>query len=489
MEKILSLDITANPMQAIVITHDKDSKIIDTCKVPVDIESLYSRFDRVDVDEHSQEDEYVSQAVMQDQNYSEIEDFIKKHEADVVSSVLVISSKQFISLNLDMPFGKQKLVDEVLDNEIRDLLPFETETFSVSANIIDQQSDNLYDVHVGLLSKNYIDNLIKFCRNFGFDPEFITTASSALSGVKNSLIEVDKDRLVVLRANGKLYVNSFINNKFRNDQIFDYENDNFPVDKIKMYLLSLEDRYNTTITQLSIIGGGIDSSAVENKLKLSVTKEALDKHNIDSSQFISLLAALSVSGSPDENLLNNFRVKEFVYRPYIKVSKDILKQLWKYMLLGLFFLCIIPLSIYGIRAYKISKYKSEISNQVSSHLPAEAISSSGGIGDLLNLSVSIEDQLDSLGTTTKATPLEVLTILSDELKEAVDPKIKMDLFEIDIKGNKVELEGSVPSYRGVDKIESILKDIKNRDIFCFIKAETSGGRGPNKKFKFKIKLC
>ena len=493
MENILSLDISTNPIQSVVVAYDeKETKVVDSLSIfllddeyKAFLSNLYTNYHY-----QNQSTEITSNKFLLDQNlidrFANFQDFYKKYEANIINSVLVFEPESYFSLNVDMPFGQEKVLDQVLDIELQEYLPFELEGFIVSRKIIEKINETDFDINLALTKKHIIENSLEFCKQINFDPKFITTVSGALGGFRYLRKNIEDQIFIAIR-NNRLYLNSFMNDKFRDDQIFDLGEDldlDKLVSKIKMFLLSCESRYNDPVNKVNYVGNIDSVKEIENKLGLQVIQEDIKFVKSDE-QAVAALAAFSII-NPDENLLVNFRVRNFSYNPYFKVIKEVAFKLWPYSLVLLLFGLFSFLGFYYFKERQIDTIRQYFKTEIASKISDLTFSPGSELTELFSYSSQIEQQLDNLVSASRYNPTDVFVVLTEELKDAVKSE-KMDLIEVDIQGNEVRLQGTVINYRSVNKIEKILK--KRKDVFCEVKADTSSGRTVNKNFTFKLKLC
>ena len=185
-------------------------------------------------------------------------------------------------------------------------------------------------------------------------------------------------------------------------------------------------------------------------------------------------------------MISNFRVGEFSYNPLGRVAGHLFSKLWLYMLILFCLAIILPVVSYLGRANEIKDLKRSIRTSIADHVSDVELQSGQELSSLAGFRDDIQKQLDGLGQKTKANPFDIYIVLNEILDKPIR-KTKMNLTEIEIKGNIVEIVGSVQDYHGVEQIERVLK--KKSDLFCAIKTDTSNSRSAGRKFKFKIELC
>lgn len=496
MDKIFSLDISISPAQAVVLEVDGVVyNFLDALEVDLVEKDFFEllvkqEFKQLISQDNGEESE--SQTIKPEDiifQFAPIKELYRKYENEISSSILVVPPCGYLSLNIDLPFNSAKLIRNVISGEVQDLIPFDINRFVLNHSLIDKLPDGYYDVHAAMLPDNYIASLLEFTKAFGFDPEYITTPSAALGGEQNWLASKE-NQIIVSVINQRIYANCLIKGKICSAQLVDRAGDEeFPYSLLKMFLLNIESRYQTKIDQILLLGNSVSPEALRDNLRKNVVVPEYKKFdNVDLKKFlIAGLAALSVSNPEGINLITNFRTGKFSYQPYTRKFLGVLKRLWVYLLGILLLFLLIPAAIYFFKDQQIIRMEAAISSNVKNKVPELNLRNGKELDDLMAASSAVEAQLDNLGSASKVEPFEVYVMLSEILAEIANEQDGIDLLQMEIKGDSVVLDGTVPSYKGVDKIKRLLQ--AKESVFCDIRAETPGGRSADKKFKFTLRLC
>ncbi len=486
MDKIFSLDISSTPVVAIVAEKVGDQvKIIDRWSVSVPSDWLTLDWAKspdleiVELSLQGEQSEVVNYAELMVQLLNQIQEFYSKHVNDISASILVIPADNYIGLNFNLPFNQEALVKKVINLEIQDLIPFNLDKFYLNYQILDRNAEGTFDVFTSLIPKEFLVKILNYFDSIKFDPDFITIPSAILQGGSES-----GSALMLMKAGEKqLYLTTLLDQNVKNVQVLELaENNQFPETEVKMLLWNFQSIYNCQVEGLALIGNHFHVEQLSQAFNLPVEKLEVPG---SAEEVIAIQAATAVALKP-ESIISNFRDRSLSSNKTFKLLIDYFFKLKLFIALILILFFIVPVVNYLRTEQEINQIQESIRNNIAQRIPWVQFPVGQELETLMGTSGQIEAQLESLGNPAKANPVDVYLTLSDILAEATGSKIQMDLQQLSIKGNQVEMDGTVPNYKGVDRLEKLIKDKK--DIFCRIKVETPGG-GVDKRFQFKIKLC
>jgi hypothetical protein len=145
---------------------------------------------------------------------------------------VIIPPHDHLALNLNLPFGDSKNLDRIVDLEVQDVVPFELDDFVVqysplgpsslggAALAVNDQPTPSYDVHVGLMPRLFVRNLLFFCKAVGIEPNIITVPSSALASVYHLGKDFFKtNSAVVFNRGDEFSMAVFINGEVRVERV------------------------------------------------------------------------------------------------------------------------------------------------------------------------------------------------------------------------------------------------------------------------------
>lgn len=406
----------------------------------------------------------------------QIRTFINRHEKIAQKQILIVNPAQLISLTFNTPFDDEKLLADIISQEIRDRVPFEIDNFIIVHRVVRKVEDGDFEIQVSLLRQEYHARVLEFCRLVSFEPNLITVPAAVL----NTVGSATGDTVYLSRAGNILNAACQIGGVLCSAG-------NVPCDdqyrELQMLMLDWEARYQTSFSTGYLIGNGVDLSELEKGVSLKIEQIKIPEAEGVEHAYLGSLAA-----SRSENtFIVNFKSSRKLLGIASEFATEFFKKTWLLWVFIFLLAMAIPAGMIGLTSFETSRINESVKQEISSIIPALKLSSESGIDELLAFNGSMESQLSTLGTPTKFDPLSVYVILSAELKEALDPKIGMTLNEIEIKGADVTIDGLVSSYRSVESIEKIFT--KRGDVFCKVKKETLGDSGANKRFKFRITLC
>ncbi len=489
MDKIFSLDISSTPVVAIVAEKVADQvKIVDrlTINLPADwLTNDWTKTAGLEIPaltsnelQLTEEIQGSPEVLLQD-CLDRIQEFYLRHIDDISASILVIPADNYIGLNFNLPFKQESLVKKVINLEIQDLIPFTLDRFYLNYQILDQNSAGTYDVFTSLIPKEFLAKILSYLQSINLDPDYITIPSAILQGGSESSSAV----MLVKAGDKQLYLTTLLDHQVKNVQVLELtDSDVFPETEVKMLLWNFHTIYNRKIESIALVGNHFRPDQLASALDLPVEKVAVPGSE---AEIIAIQAATALALKPN-SIISNFREQNLSANKSLKLAVSYFFKLKVFLILVVVLLILVPVTNYLRTEQEISQIQSSIRANISQRIPWVQFPEGQELEKLMGTSGQIEAQLESLGSPAKADPVEVYLLLSELLAEATGSKIQMDLQQLMIKGDQVEIEGTVPNYKGVDRLEKLIKDKK--DIFCRIKVETPGG-GVDKRFQFKIRIC
>ncbi|MEX0598777.1 MAG: hypothetical protein WD512_20000, partial [Candidatus Paceibacterota bacterium] len=303
------------------------------------------------------------------------------------------------------------------------------------------------------------------------------------SAIIQGAVQPEEASILVKAGEKQLYLTTLVNQNVKSVQVLEMLNQaDFPETEVKMLLWNLQSIFNCRVEGLTLIGNHFHPEQLTKALDLPVSK--LDIPGADA-EIIAIQAATALAMNP-ANIISNFRDRTLSSNKSLKLFVQYCLKLKFYILAAILFLIAIPIFNYIYVQQEINLIQASLRDNIAQRIPWVKFPEGKELETLMATSGQIEAQLESLGSPAKSEPVDVYLVLSDMLSEATGSKIEMDLQQLVIQGNQVDIDGTVPNYKGVDRLEKLIKDKK--DIFCRIKVETPGG-GVDKRFQFKIRLC
>jgi hypothetical protein len=408
------------------------------------------------------------------------------------NSILIIPMHEYLSLNLTLPFADQKNILKIIDFEVQDLVPFEVDEFAIEGHALSSSGPNQHDVHVSLVPRIFIANMLSLCRASGLEPSIITTPCSGLANLPLLAPDYFKDTyaLISVTAEG-VYICASVDGKVRFDKSIivkgpeQQSSSNF-LGELKLALMSFEKKYSKTFSNVYVEGSQKLVAELQQKLGRPI-------ESIEMSDFVTTnnkknartaLVALFASETRIATPLTNFRVREFAFKPNWRALLQTLYGLRKYFIAACLLLVFSVFASYQLRKLQISRLESAVREKIRATVPNLKGKAGDEIPAFKGELLTLTKELESLGSSNEISPMNILVELTKDLSTINDTTIN----EIDIRPDRVLLDISVPDYAAADRIERVLK--RKKDIFRRIRKDAasyssaSGGRN----FNFELKL-
>ncbi len=423
------------------------------------------------------------------------------------ASSVIIPPHDHVSLNLTLPFGDQRSLNAVVGNQIQDVLPFETDEFLIQyctvglfeagtgiTSAADEPSSTPFDIHVGVIPRGFVRNLLELCKASGLEPNVLTVPSSAVAAVYHLGKEFFKANSAIVFNRGDEYSMAvLVNGEVRVERALLASNiiPAAPGDRkeeslkhiftaLKLMIASTERRYGTRIENVYLLGRDIKGSNLQQLFGRPL--EGLRFEDlIKSSQPGAALSALSSVFAKDEDAptpLTNYRTGEFSFTPRFGEFLRAMLGAKSYVLTAAV-ACIVAVGgLYGIREFTISQTKSALEEQIRGVIPNFEAQGTDVLAGLLDAQKKLSDELGVLGSPAKVSVLEALLDIMKLLPE--DGSITVN--SIKVTDTKATISGTASS---ISASESIAKTLKmSKDVFSKVEQPRTSPSGS--KFNFTI---
>lgn len=429
------------------------------------------------------------------------------------STILLVPPLEHLSLNLDLPFGDAKNISKILDLEIQDRVAIDTSDFLIEHSTIGPTKGGEYDVHVNLVPKTYLKNLLTLCHNLKVEPVVITTPGGildALAYLANT--RLPRDCALLFETDSYVYLVARIAGIARSDRVI-IKDRSSQLDKlateVRVTLSALQARYQCNFEKIYILEGA-HQQAWEEKVDIPIERikagefvslsngsqndlsgSHLDGSHFDSSPFDSshCAAALVTVFAQEEDApkpLTNFRTKEFAYSPKMKELLRASRVLLPYVSAVVGMVIIFTLVRYILGHHRISTLEAAMHARIHQAMPTLRLEEGKEVSQVNAEKFRVEQDLTELGTPSKHSPLEILLQVSNDFPTA--PNINFSV--LNIRGNKITIEGSAPDYTAVERIQKAFE--KRKSFYCRVERNRSpsysAGTG-SRSFAFEMFLC
>jgi hypothetical protein len=419
---------------------------------------------------------------------------------------VIIPPHDHLALNLNLPFGDAKNLDRIVDLEVQDVVPFELEDFLVQYSslgpitqggaAIDLKAEptTQFDVHVGLMPRLFVRNILHLCKAAGLEPNIMTVPSSALG----SVYHLGKDfftanSAVVFNRGDEFSMAVFINGEVRVERVLYASKIHSPSDTkehplkavftaLKLMLAATERRYNARVENVYLLGREVKGSNLQQLFGRPIQGLNL-KDFIKSEGSTGGLSPLSAPFAADESIkppLSNFRTRELSFTPKIGEFLRALVGTAKYFQIALGAVMIGVLLTYLVRAYTISAIQSSLTEQIATVIPGFTAPPSEIRPQLLKAESKLTEELGVLASPAKVSPLDALL----EILKLLPNGENVTINSIKISGTKAQITGTAPQLSSIEVVGKALK--ANNGVFS--KVTATPGSSAQGKFNFTVEL-
>lgn len=435
---------------------------------------------------------------------------------DTVSSIenqwtavsVIIPPHDHLALNLNLPFGDAKNLNRIVDLEVQDVVPFELDDFLVQYAPLGPISDGSaaldtktnaavsYDVHVGLMPRAFIKNILEICKAAGIEPNILTVPSSALGGVYHLGRDFFTANSAVIFNRGDEYSMAvFINGEVRVERVLYAskliagaplqagEHPLRPVfTALKLMLSAAERRYGTRVESVYILGRDIKGSNLQQLFGRPIQGLQL-KDFIKTGDSPVGISALGVPFATDDTTispLSNFRTREFSFTPKIAEFLRAFFGASKYLQLAFGSIALALALIYAIRAYNLSSIESELTEQIRAVISNFQPQSSDIRGELMKAETRLSEELGVLASPAKVSPLDALV----EIMRLLPTSDGITITNIKITSTTAKITGTAPQLSAIENVGKALR--ANKGVFS--KVTPVPGSSNASRFNFTVDL-
>ena len=420
--------------------------------------------------------------------------------APFTNALFIIPPLEYLSVLLALPFRDSKQLNRIIEAEVQDIVPFDTNEFLLQHREVGKKDEESFRIHVSVIPKRVVRNALALCRARGVDPMVVSTPASVLQAIAE-LAPTDQEPTLYCYATERFCHLAFASErKVLFDRVIDrsapYTNgahggsagQESLLFRIKLELAAAELKMELRFSSITFVGSVIDAAQAEKELGRSVRifREArMYQGSGETTADLAVWGALLAEDSRAGSVLTNFRIGEFAYRPPLKELLTALRILAPFVLLVL----VLGATLLGVNYFltqreihALNKSVAEQIRSVAKDVPMQSGQEVKAITDATN---SIEDELKDMGSPESVSPLEALALFSDAMPDIQDVTVD----KLEIRGNKISVEGCAPDYGAKDQLENAFN---KKEIFSSVKKLTNGicnsGKPNSIGFKFELLL-
>ncbi len=467
MQNVLSIDASTNPAEALVVGIDGQN-----------ISVLEQHFCHATSDHDA---------------LSQLKEIISTIKTPWNNSILFLPGNDHISLNLSLPFGEGKQLSKIIEMEVQDVVPFEVDEFSLHHRHVGSLPDGDQDIHVALYPKSKLASVIEESRAAEVEPLIITTPGSALQGLYETHGEsLEANTAVILEHPDTVYLGIIVGKKLISDRslprnAYSTAASSLINADIELAIRAAEERYGITFDTIYHFSDDTVPTlrSAPNRVVKQLSVLTLFPSIGKKVSPIALLGALFAQDFPAPQILSNFRTRDFAYAPRLSELKRGLSDLAPYLITLILVALVALFTWYWVRNHRIQTLRSTVVSEINSIIPDFSAPEGEEATALQKHASTLQDLLKDLGSPLASSPLDILSIISEDLA-SVDG---VATTRITVKNGEVRIDGTVPNYKTLDRLESTFKRRKN--IFCRVKnsAPSAGSRENTRDFQMTLGLC
>ncbi|MFO0417174.1 MAG: hypothetical protein ACK5Y6_07795 [Pseudomonadota bacterium] len=418
------------------------------------------------------------------------------------ATTVILPQHDFLALNLDLPFGDPRNLDRIVDLEVQDVVPFELESFFVQYSALGggdnvassaptsagSDSSKQYDVHIGILPRVVVSNVLDICKLAGLEPNVLTVPSSVIGAVYHLGKEFfSQDSAVVYNRGEEYCIAIFINGEVRiersvyaseilsaqglnqNPGAQRHEGLQHVFTALKLCLASAERRYNTRIEKVYLLGREVRGSNTHQLFGRPL--EGLPFKDIlsggDDQVGLAPLGAIFAKDDAEMSPLSNFRSREFSFTPRIAEFIRALAGTKRAVLTALTAVVLSAVAIYGAREYMISSSANNLISAIKKIIPGFESEPEQIRENLMKAQQKLSEELGAFGSRSKVSAADAFIEIVKNIPSNGDVTVN----SIKVSGLRVQLLGSANE---LAPIERFVKTIgAQQNVFGKVDYKTS----------------
>lgn len=421
---------------------------------------------------------------------------------------VILPQHDYLSLNLDLPFADPKNLDRIIDLEVQDLVPFELEPFFIqyaplgATGMADNRgksatvsTSSQHDVHVGILPRVIVKNVLDLCKRAGLEPNVLTVPSSAIGAVYELAKDFLSDNSAVVYNRGDEYCIAVrINNEVRVErsvyasQILSavapeqrQESLQHIFTALKLILASAERRYGNTVEKVYLLGRQV-KGANTHQLFGRPLEGLLLSDVLKSNETTVGISALSAVFAQDDAAtlpLSNFRSREFSFTPRFAEFIRALIGTRAAAVRAILAVCISAAVVYFTRGYLINSYEQELITHIRGVIPQFPDDPSRVRENLMESTGKLSEELGAFGSRAKVTAGDAFV----EVVKNIPPQGDISVSSIRVSGTRVQLSGSAEELSQIERFIKVLD--ARKDIFAKVDYTTTRA---GKRFNLSVNI-
>lgn len=419
---------------------------------------------------------------------------------------IVIPPKDIISLNLALPFLTRRTISQVIEGEVQEQLPLDTDSFHLHFDIQGPfrgsggeragETANLVEVKVQLIERDVIESILALTKEVDLEPTLITTPGSLLplalkiTGRNNRPLSNQDDQseerphAIIDCQERHLTLAIFADGAYRNEYSFETNRKLGPMTSHLIRSLRwAENRYNCTIDLIYVIGLPSEREIIQSALNRKVQPLLLPAR-VPHQELIGMLAAIAAQEDPPANRPSNLRSGPYTYNPLLTFAISRLSGILPTFIIGVISLIVIGVLVYLFREYEIDSYQKALGAKIQAVAPELNALAGNEAAALRGRIRQFDEQLKAMSIFSDLTPLDILGLVF----KYIPPQDDVEITYLSVEGRNITMRGSAPDHATVEKVTRELR--KNGRTFCKLRKQRAMKSSQKTiSFEFQFEMC
>jgi hypothetical protein len=438
-------------------------------------------------------------ALLVQETVTELRSALAQLDPSWTATAVILPQHEFLGLNLDLPFNDPKNLDRIVDLEVQDVVPFELESFFIQYAPLSTAGtgSNLapavepsrgHDVHIGMLPRVVVHNVLEVCKRAGLEPNILTVPSSAIGAayqvakdffVGNSAIVYNRgdEYCIAIYINGAVRVErsvyasqvlSAVTPGKREDNLHHI------FTALKLILASAERRYSARVEKVYLLGREVKAANAAQLFGRPL--EGLPLSDLFSSkEQASGIAPLTAVFAQDDAIsapLSNFRTREFSFTPRISEFIRALTGTRRHVVRALLAMGLAAAVVYGSRAFILYSSQNALTKQIQRVIPSFASEPNQVRENLAKAESKLAEELGAFGSRSKLSPADAFL----QIVKSVPTGGDVSITSLRVSGVRAQISGSGSDLSATERFKKAIE--AQRDMFSKVELKTSpaGGR-------------
>lgn len=447
---------------------------------------------------------------------------IVKREVD--NSFATIRGDRVLFEYMKLPFREQRKVDQIVQVQLEDLIPFEPNSFIIDSVVVEPGNGayaaatsppSSHTVISAMVPELDISDALSLLEGIGANPKIVTTKASAICGLTKLCGDQLKGEFgIVVLHSTQASLALFTHNKLQHLREFPLSSQSIKsyqdcfrdircsVGRVEMelgilptplYLIGTEDyckqvsehagmsfrpldlanfvrcpaevrpNINEYAWAIGIFAQEVPPATIIPGPEGELPSPAKPRSPLNS--LLNLSGLLSLFGSISRRSapgprLINFRRGAFAFKPALGNLLEAIELEWEWFAFAFAWGLIWLATILYLGGAKLRSVDNTIRAELTRAFPGEVVPYRGEIGFVDDKLATVKTQLQGLGSLASLSPLETLR----ELSESIHKELQVTVDSVKIGSKGVTLSGSVPDSPTIGKLNTALTNRKER--FC-----------------------